>query len=74
MVLNNQIFGAVAPHIKDSKGAAAGSGPLTSVAPLPLRECQTSGCASPSHEGLPPPCLLLVVGANHDQLAVAQCG
>lgn len=74
MVPNNKINGAVAPHIKDSKGAATGSGPLTSVAPLPIHECQTTGCASPSREGLPPPCLLLVVGANHDQLAVAQCG
>ncbi len=70
MGMNNMINGAESTHIKDSRARR----PLLSPRPLAIGECQTSGCASPSREGLPPPCLLLVVGASHDQLAVAQCG
>lgn len=70
MGMNNMINGAESTHIKDSRARRP-----TAVTSAPIyRRVPNQGVCQPPRKGLPPPCLLLVVGASHDQLAVAQCG
>ena len=70
MGMNNMINGAESTHIKDSKGAPPH---CCHLGPYLSASAKHGMCQSLS-EGLPSPCLLLVTGANRDQLAVAQCG